>query len=187
MDVVTPLLISLGMVMDAFAVSIGIGIGSRNKSTKSALIVAAWFGAFHGIMPCIGYAIGDSVYQHIKAYDHWVLLIVLSIIGLMLIKESISEKEEEYSADLSVKKMLPLSIAVSLDALAVGIALSVKDSGILLGAASLGMMAFVVSFVGMMAGKTFGKRFGRIAGIFGGILLIAIGVMAVIEGTMPGH
>ncbi len=187
MDVITPLLMSAGMAMDAFAVSIGIGIGSKNKSMRSALLVAVWFGAFHAIMPCIGYAIGDTVYQYIKAYDHWVLFIVLGIIGAMLIRDSISEKEEEYSADLSVKKMLPLSIAVSLDALAVGVALSVKDTGILLGAGSIGMMAFILSFIGMVAGKTFGKRFGKIAGILGGMLLIAIGVMAVIEGMMPGH
>jgi len=187
MDVITPLLMSLGMVMDAFAVSIGIGIGLKNRSMKSALIVAAWFGVFHGLMPCIGYAIGDSVYQYIKAYDHWVLLIVLGFIGFMLIKDSISDKEEEYSADLSAKKMLPLSIAVSLDALAMGIALSVEDSGILIGAGSLGILAFIMSFIGVAAGKTFGKKFGKIAGILGGILLIAIGVIAVIEGTMPGH
>ncbi len=187
MDIITPLLVSAGMVMDTFAVSICKGIGTKNSSIKSAFIVAIWFGAFHAIMPCIGYAIGDSVYEHIKAYDHWIMFIALGVVGGMLIKESISEEESPASSDVSWRTMLPLSIVVSLDALAVGIALSVRDSGILLGAGSLGLMAFIFSFIGMVAGKKLGLKFGRIAGIGGGILLIVLGVIAVVEGLMNGH
>lgn len=188
MDVLTMVAMSIGICMDAMIVSMCKGLALKDIAIRSAVIVGLWFGIFHGIMPVIGYLIGEEIYDFISKIDHWILFAVLCYIGIMLIKEAArGEDEGVMSSSLSVETMLPMAIAVSLDALAVGVSFSASGDGPVSGPLMLGVTAFAMSVIGMFIGGRFGMRFGRIAGIAGGIMLIALGTFSVIQGEMLVH
>ena len=107
--------------MDAFAVSVCKGISMKKMNWKKACIIGLYFGGFQAIMPVIGYFFGSSFESIITNIDHWIAFILLAIIGAKMIQEAFQKEEEEYNEDISVKTMIVLSIATSIDALAVGI------------------------------------------------------------------
>ena len=121
MDLVTIVLISIGLAMDAFAVSICKGLSMKKLDMKKALIIGLYFGLFQGMMPIIGYLLGKNFSDVVEVVDHWIAFILLGFIGGKMIKESLSKDDEGCTDDVSFKTMVVLAIATSIDALAVGI------------------------------------------------------------------
>ncbi len=175
------LLMALGVSMDAFAVSIGKGLALKRARFRDAIVIAIWFGIFHAMMPIIGYYIGESVIDYIEGFAHWIIFGILGYLGFMLIRDALREEEHTEDKETGISSMLPLSIAVSIDSLAVGIGLAAEEVNIVVGALNLGVVTGLMSFGGVYLGNRIGTRYGRAAAIAGGAILIIIGVYAVIE------
>ena len=182
MDYVALVLISIGLAMDAFAVSLCKGLAMGRPTVRSVIIIAAWFGMFQALMPVVGYMLGSAVYDLISDYDHWVAFALLAAIGANMIREALFE-EEDADDDISIPTMLLLAIATSIDALAVGISLAMDGGDIWVSAAFIGVITFIISAVGVRIGGIFGSRYGRPAEFIGGVILILIGLRVLLEHT----
>ena len=165
--------------MDAFAVSICKGLSFKKNSFNKALIVGLYFGFFQLFMTLIGYLLGSSFSYLIEKIDHWIAFIALGIIGLNMIKESF--EEQKYDNDLSFKTMIILSIATSIDALIVGITFAFLKTDILLSISIIGLVTFILCFIGVYIGRIIGYKIGNKANILGGTILIIIGIKVLIE------
>jgi putative Mn2+ efflux pump MntP len=180
---ITILVIAIGLAMDSFSVSITRGF-TNTKTTQSleALKIAFFFGLFQGFMPIIGWFAGLSVIDFISSFDHWIAFGLLSLIGGRMIYESVSKESKQVINSSSLKVLLVLSIATSIDALAVGISLSFLETSIVIPAIIIGIITFSLSFLGVFIGKKFGSYFEKI-GILGGVILIVIAIRILIEHT----
>ena len=184
MEILTIILLAIGLAMDAFAVSICKGLAMGKAQWRSMIVIGLWFGAFQAIMPIIGYFLGRSCYDLIKDYDHWIAAALLFLIGANMIREALSGEEEDVNADIGFKVMLILAIATSIDALAIGISIAMdSDGSIFVSALVIGVITMVISMVGVKIGSVFGDRFGTKAEILGGVILILIGVKVILEHT----
>ena len=182
MDLLTPALIGIGLSMDCFAVSLAIGTTIRTRLIYAATIIALCFGAFQAGMTAIGWLAGVSLIGFISAYDHWISFILLSIVGGKMIWEGLQECEDE--AHIEVIRIIPvivLSVATSIDALAVGVSFGVLQTEILLPALIIGIVCFGISFAGVMLGERLEKLLGNRMEIFGGVILILIGLRILYE------
>ncbi len=175
------LLISVGLAMDAFAVSVGKGMTVKRACPRHALTAGAWFGGFQALMPIIGFFIGRSFADYVVSVDHWIAFGLLAIIGVNMIREAISGEEEVVDGNFGVRTMLIMAIATSIDALAVGISMAFLHVNIWISVAVIGVVTFVISAAGVYLGASFGSRLGSKAGIVGGVILIAIGIKIVVE------
>lgn len=177
------LLLAVGLSMDAFAVSICKGLAMKKATLKGALTCGIWFGAFQGIMPLIGYFLGAMFSEAIESFDHWVAFGLLVIIGVNMIREALGgEEEENADADLSVKTMLVLAVATSIDALAVGISLAMVGNVNILSAVMLiAVVTCGLSAAGVKIGNVFGSRYEKKAEIVGGMILILLGIKILLE------
>lgn len=176
------LIIAVGLSMDAFAVALGKGLQMPRLAYRRMIIIALFFGVFQALMPIFGWFLGDRFASYISAYDHWVAFILLFLIGANMIRESLSHKEEEESdKPFDLKEMLLLSLATSIDALAVGISFGVLEVNIALSAAVIGITTFIISVGGVFIGFKFGIRYRKYAEIAGGIILICVGIKILIE------
>lgn len=176
------LLIAVGLSMDAFAVSICKGLSTRHLKATHYLLIGLWFGGFQALMPAIGYLLGSTFEQYIVSVDHWVAFFLLGIIGANMIKEALSDEEETTDASFSVKSMLILAVATSIDALAVGITFALlPDVHILTAISSIGIVTFLLSAVGLRVGNVFGLRYKAKAEIVGGVVLILMGLKILLE------
>lgn len=180
MDPISLVLISVGLAMDAFCVSICKGLAMRKPPIKSMLIIGLWFGGFQGIMPIIGYYLGTSFHSLIQDFDHWIAFFLLLLIGLNMIRESFDE-EKEQDADIYPMEMLLLAIATSIDAFAIGISLAMDSVDIISAAIVIAVITFAISVFGVKAGSIFGDRYNKKAELAGGIILILIGVKILLE------
>ena len=177
MSIISILMIGLGLAMDALAVSITIGINSNKKSKiKMAFKAALFFGAFQAIMPFIGWAVGRNFTKYIEMMDHWIAFILLAIIGGKMIYEALKGEESEEEKTYSNKTLLILAIATSIDALAVGISFAFLNVNIF-----IGIVTAVLSFIAVYIGEKLGEMFKSKAEIFGGVVLILIGLKILIE------
>ena len=181
MDILTAVFIGIGLAMDALAVSLCKGMAMRHPSVRSVLTVGLWFGAFQMMMPIIGYYLGSSFYTYIEDYDHWIAFMLLAVIGVNMMREAVSGEDEGVDGGIGFRTMLILAVATSIDALAVGISLAMTGDGILASAAVIGVITFLISAFGVKAGSVFGDRFGSKAELFGGIVLILIGLKILLE------
>ncbi len=174
-------LIGIGLSMDAFAVSVCKGMTDREgyRISKS-LIAGLWFGGFQGLMPFIGWLLGSQFEQLIKNIDHWIAFGLLAIIGANMIRESFGKDEKE-NASYAFKVMLPLAVATSIDALAVGVTFAFLDVMILPAVLIIGVTTFAFSAAGVKIGSKFGSGLRSKAELVGGITLIAIGIKILIE------
>lgn len=172
-------LIGVGLSMDAFAVSICKGLSYREMSWKKALVPGVYFGVFQALMPIIGYFLGSGFKNAIESYDHWVAFVLLLIIGMGMIRESREEAKEDSS--LTFKSMVPLAIATSIDALAVGVSFGLMSVNIWLAAGLIGITTLVISTFGFKVGNMFGARYKSGAEVLGGIILILIGLKILLE------
>ena len=184
MGIIDVLLIGFGLSMDAFAVSVCKGLATKKLQIKHFLTVGMWFGGFQALMPLIGYFLGTTFQKYITSVDHWVAFILLSIIGIGMIKEA-NEKDEDTDASLAPKAMAVLAVATSIDALAVGVtfALMIKNIlNLIFAVFAIGITTFILSAVGIWVGNVFGARFKSKAELAGGIILILIGAKILLEG-----
>ena len=182
MGIVELILIGVGLAMDAFAVSICKGLSMKKKiNYKKALIVALYFGLFQGGMPLIGYALGVSFEEIVLSIDHWIAFILLSVIGIGMIKESLGDEEESLNDKVDFKTMVILAIATSIDALAIGVTFAFLNVNIIFASLLICVITFVISYFGVVFGNKFGDKFGSKAELVGGIILILMGLKILLE------
>ena len=181
MDVLSLVLIAVGLAMDTFAVSICKGLAMKRPGPKAIIVVGLWFGFFQALMPPIGYYLGSSFYDYISDYDHWIAFILLAAIGLNMIREALSGEEDGVDDSIGFRTMLVLAVATSIDALAVGISLAMTGDDIVSSALLIGIVTFLISAVGVKIGSVFGDRFGQKAELVGGVILIIIGLRILLE------
>ena len=179
--------IAVGLSMDAFAVSVCKGLSVYKLKSKHMLVTGLWFGGFQGMMPFFGYILGSTFERYIISVDHWVAFVLLSIIGANMIKESLGKDDESDCENIgdnpfSAKTMLFMSVATSIDALAVGITFALLPD-VNIGAAVLfiGVITFVLSCAGIKIGNVFGAQFKSKAELAGGIILVFMGLKILFE------
>ena len=181
------LLIALSLAMDAFAVSVSTGIAVPGFGPKEAARIGAWCGFFQFAMPLAGWFLGSSVKSYIEFIDHWIAFGLLALIGGGMIREALSGGEEEAVTDLSVRRLFFLALATSIDALAVGVTLAFDSSvNILLSAAVIGIVAFLMAMVGGLLGRRLGELFQKRATLLGGLVLVGIGLKILLEHLFGG-
>lgn len=185
MSVLEILILAVGLSMDAFAVSICKGLAVKRIDLKKAGIVGLWFGGFQALMPMIGYFLGTRFSGAIQSVDHWVAFILLSLIGANMIREALSRDEDagRDSGSLSVKTMLMLAVATSIDALAAGITFAFLDVDIALAAGMIGCTTCIISMAGAKVGSVFGTKYKSKAELTGGVMLILLGLKILLEHT----
>ena len=184
MSLIELILLAVGLSMDAFSVAVCKGLALRSVRPKHMIIVGLWFGGFQALMPMIGYFLGDRFAARISRYDHWIILILLSFIGVNMIREALSgEDKDDDAADaaLSFKPMLILAVATSIDALAVGVTFAFLEVNILAAASLIGVITFALSALGVKVGSLFGLRYKAKAEICGGVILVLLGVKILLE------
>lgn len=177
------LLLAVGLSMDAFAVSFSKGLTMQRFRLRYALLTGAWFGLFQAGMPLIGYFLGIRFASYVESFDHWIAFALLGLIGGNMIKESREEEEqaEEIDASFSWKRMLPLAVATSIDALAVGVTFAFLQVDILPSVTLIGCTTFLLSAIGVRIGTIFGARFASKAEFAGGVILILLGAKILIQ------
>ena len=182
MDAITIIAIAFGLAMDAFAVSITSGITIKNLKINNALKIALFFGLFQAIMPLVGWLAGLSLKDFISEIDHWIAFGLLSFIGCKMIYESITLQSNEKQIDpLNVYVLLMLSVATSIDALAVGVSFAFLKVSIVTPVIIIGTVTFLLSYLGVYIGDRIGHFFENKIEIAGGLLLIGIGLKILIE------
>lgn len=175
------LLIAVALSMDAFAVSICKGLSVTKLQAKHSLIAGAYFGGFQALMPVIGFLLGFKFEKFIVSIDHWIAFVLLAVIGANMIKEALSKDEDEVDSSFGLKAMLPLAIATSIDALAVGITFAFLSVNIMSAAILIGITTFVLSAIGVVVGNFFGTKYKSKAEFAGGAVLILIGLKILLE------
>lgn len=184
MGIISIILIGIGLAMDAFAVSLTIGLETEHKNRNTAALKSGmYFGGFQALMPLIGWFLGVNFIRYIEKVDHWIAFILLSVVGGKMIIDSLKneEDEEESINSLSHKKFMILAIATSIDALAVGLSCAFLNINILTVILIVGLITFALSMFAVFAGKIFGVILKDKAGIVGGVILIGIGLNILIE------
>jgi putative Mn2+ efflux pump MntP len=195
------LFIAVGLSMDAFAVSLCLGLTMSKVTIKKALIIGLYFGFFQAIMPLVGFLLGTQFANKIIAFDHWIAFVLLGFIGGKMVVESFkkegcadrecptgkcSDREcpKKQEASLKPLEMLPLALATSIDALAVGISFAFLNVNIFSAIISIGLITLTFSIVGVKAGNIFGVKFKSKAEFAGGIILVSMGLQILLEHMM---
>jgi len=182
MDAITLTGLALALAMDAFAVALGTGAVLSRLTGRHLFRLGFHFGLFQALMPVIGWLAGLTIMQWVETWDHWIAFSLLAIIGGRMIYEAFSDEEKTDDRDPTKGlSLVLLSIATSIDALAVGFSLSVIGVSIWMPALVIGLVAGVLTIAGMLLGGRIGDRWGSRVEIFGGLVLIAIGAKILIE------
>lgn len=182
MQIITQILLGVGLSMDAFAVAVCKGLAMKKADFRAALVVGIWFGGFQALMPLAGYFLGVQFHSYIENFDHWIAAILLTLIGINMIREALDKGEEKSDASLGFCTMFVMAIATSIDALAVGIALAMEEStNIWLSIGIIGTTTFILSAIGLKVGNLFGSRFRSKAEFAGGLILILLGIKILLE------
>lgn len=174
-------ILSVGLSMDAFAVSVCKGLALKKVNIPQMALVGLWFGGFQALMPLIGYFAGVQFKDAIAAIDHWIAFGLLALIGANMAREALSKEEEEADASLTAAKMLPLAVATSIDALAVGVSFAFLNVHIGLASSFIGVVTFLLSAAGVKVGSLFGAKYKSRAEMAGGVILILLGVKILLE------
>lgn len=181
MEFISILLIALGLAADCFAVSLSASIANRNHSSLQIAKVSFSFGFFQALMLALGWLAGKTIVEFISSFDHWVAFGLLVFVGGKMLWESFHEKDEK-PVDISRGLLLlTLSIATSLDSLAVGLAFAFDDINLWLAAPTVGITSLVISAIGFIIGTKVGQVFGKRAEVLGGLILIGIGIRILVE------
>lgn len=167
--------------MDAFAVSVCKGLSVKKIKPSHCLTAGLYFGIFQALMPVLGYFAGSWFSNLISAYDHWVVFILLLLIGGNMIREALSSDEDNLNDSFSFQTMLLLAVATSIDALAVGVSFAFLQVNIISAAVFIGITTFILSAFGIKLGNVFGSRYKSKAELAGGIILILIGLKVLLE------
>jgi putative Mn2+ efflux pump MntP len=181
MDIISIILISIGLSMDSFAVSITNGLTIRDLNAKRILTISFSLALFQALMPLIGWFAGIGIEQYIKGFDHWIAFLLLSFIGIKMIYEGLKKNEMSKDEELKLLTLIGQSFATSIDAFVVGISFAFLNLSIITPVLIIGLITFGVSLIGLQLGKYLGKRIGKSVEILGGIVLISIGTKILIE------
>ena len=186
MSIVEIVLLAVSLSMDAFAVALCKGLALKKINLKSCAIVGLWFGAFQGLMPMLGYFLGNTFADKITSIDHWIAFVLLALIGGNMIKESLEKDEEKVNDSLGFKTMLVMAIATSIDALAVGVSFAFTDFEpdwfVYIAFILIGVITFTLSSIGVKIGNIFGTKYKSKAEFAGGLILILLGLKILLEG-----
>lgn len=174
-------ILAVGLSMDAFAVSMCKGLALKRVTMKEMAIAGLYFGGFQAAMPLLGYLLGTGFSEFITAVDHWIAFGLLAVIGANMIYEDIKGGEESVDPSMSFKTMTVLAVATSIDALAVGVTLAFLKVEIISSVVFIGCVTFVLSAFGVWLGRQLGGKRNIRAGVWGGIILIAIGLKILLE------
>jgi putative Mn2+ efflux pump MntP len=185
MSLITIFLLAVALGVDAFSVAIGIGAANHKKSWAPVWRLSLAFGLFQFAMPVAGWLAGSTVVELIAGFDHWIAFALLAFIGGKMIGEGLEKEIDEEKADQTRGwPLLLLSIATSIDALAVGFSFSLLKASILFPAVVIGIVCFCMTAVGMIFGKELAKLFGKKVEILGGVVLIAVGAKILLDHLM---
>ncbi len=181
MELLELLLIAIGLSMDALAVAISKGLCVSNLRMKHIFTTGLYFGGFQALMPLLGYFLGTQFKDYIVSIDHWIAFVLLCTIGANMIRESRSSNDEKQEASFCVRSMLVLSVATSIDALAIGVTFAFLSVDIVPAVIMIGSTTFVISAVGVKIGNIFGEKYKSKAEIIGGLILIGMGIKILLE------
>ncbi|MCI5800876.1 MAG: manganese efflux pump MntP family protein [Oscillospiraceae bacterium] len=173
-------IIAVSLSMDAFAVSVCKGLSVKKVRPSHALIAGLYFGGFQLLMPLLGYFLGGAFESFITSIDHWIAFVLLVLIGAGMVKES-REACETLDDSFAFRAMLPLAVATSIDALAVGVTFAFLQVNILPAVCLIGVITFLLSAAGIKIGNRFGARYKSKAELVGGIVLIVMGIKILAE------
>ncbi len=178
------LIIAVSLAMDAFAVSICKGLSTGGPRLKHCLICGLYFGGFQGLMPLAGWLLGVRFQEMIVAVDHWIAFGLLGIIGFNMVREALGGEEERMDNSFTPRAMLPLAVATSIDALAVGVTFAFLKVDIIWAVSLIGVITFALSAAGVKVGAIFGGKFRSKAELAGGAVLILMGLKILLEHTL---
>jgi len=183
LDLIVEILLGFGMSMDAFSVAITRGLAWKCQ-IKHALLISIFFGLFQAFMPVLGYILGLQLQVFILTIAPWVAFILLSMIGIKMIYESLWVADDDVCSIFSFKEILILSIATSIDAFALGVTFAVLNTPLMEPIIIIGLITFILSFLGVYIGKSIGHLFENKIEILGGIILIGIGLKILLENIL---
>ena len=177
------LLISVSVAMDAFAVSIGKGLTVTRVRPVDVIKTALWFGGFQALFPLLGFFAANTFSKYVTAVDHWIIFALLAFIGGNMIREAFGEEEENSreTAQFDWCHMLPLAVACSIDAFAVGVSFAFMQVNIWFSVIVIGVVTGAFSAAGLYIGRVFGARWQKPAQIAGGAVLVLIGLKVLLE------
>jgi putative Mn2+ efflux pump MntP len=182
MDFIGTIIIAIGLSMDAFAVSLGVATNRTTRDNRSLIRLSFHFGLFQGLMTFLGWLAGSTIARWINLFDHWVVLILLVMVGVNMIRSGINSEPKPYQNNPTKGNlMVILSFATSIDALAVGLSLALIETPIVQTALIIGITTFILSIVGCLLGSRLGEKFGKRMEILGGLILIGIGLRILIS------
>ena len=183
MGIIELFLIAVSLSMDAFTVSVCKGLSMKKAEYKYGFTLAFSFGFFQALMPAIGYYLGVYFENYIKTFDHWIAFLLLLFIGGKMIADALKGTDEEVgNSSRSLKEVFVLSVATSIDALAVGITFAFLNvENIFIAFGLIGVITFALSFIGVVLGNKLGSKFGKYATLAGGLILVAIGSKILLE------
>ena len=188
MDLLTLLGIAVALAMDAFAVALGTGMNLAALTGRHLFRLGFHFGLFQALMPVVGWMAGLTIQKQVAAWDHWIAFALLAFVGGKMLKEAFAAEEEKKAASDPTRGMslVILSVATSIDALAVGFSLSLLGVSIWWPALVIGLVAGVLTVAGMLLGRRAGDHWGPRVEIVGGLVLIGIGVKILVEHLWGG-
>ncbi|TAJ12290.1 manganese efflux pump [Marinilabiliaceae bacterium JC017] len=181
MDTYSIILIAIGLSMDSLAVSITNGLTIKDLNAKKVLTISSSLAIFQALMPLFGWLTGIGVEKYIREVDHWIAFVLLSFIGAKMIYESFQSKETVNNVELKPVTLIAQSVATSIDAFAVGISFAIMNFSIATPVVIIGLVTFGFSLMGLQLGKFFEKYLGKSVEVFGGLVLIGIGVKILVE------
>lgn len=181
MDIITIVVIAIGLSMDSFAVSITNGLTIRGLNLKKKIFISSTLSIFQALMPLLGWLIGSGYKNYIEVIDHWLAFLLLLFIGLKMVYEGIKKNNASEKSHLNLTILLGQSFATSIDAFAVGISFAFLNLSITVPILIIGIITLIISFIGLSLGKFLGVKFGKSSEIFGGLVLIGIGIKVLLE------
>jgi putative Mn2+ efflux pump MntP len=180
MEYLTSVLVGVGLAMDAFAVSLGIGTAGQADSRRAKLRMAFHLGWFQMMMTVLGWLAGSTIAGFIHQFDHWIAMALLGYVGSNMIRSGLNPDEECYRCDPTRgKTMIILCVATSIDAMAVGLSMAMLKTSIWIPSIIIGVVTFIISSMGLLAGNGLGAKFGKRMQIVGGLILIGIGLRVI--------
>ena len=173
-------ILAVGLSMDAFAVSVCKGLAVQKADLRACCTAGIWFGGFQALMPLLGYYLGAQFSSYVEAVGHWIAFLLLALIGVNMIREARGDADAQ-SAAMGVRAMLPLAVATSIDALAVGVTFALLTDRIVPAVCLIGATTFLISAAGVKIGSLFGAKWRSRAEICGGVILILLGLKILLE------
>jgi manganese efflux pump family protein len=181
MELLTSIFVAIGLAMDAFAVSLGVGTSGQADDLRSKARLAFHFGWFQAMMTVLGWLLGSSVERYVSTFDHWIAFALLAYVGVSMIRSGLNNAEESYTRNPSKgHTMVMLSVATSIDALAVGMSMGLIGTSVWMPALIIGVVTLGLSAFGLQMGCRLGERFGKRVEVLGGLILIGIGLRVLI-------